>query len=254
MAEQHTFKRYEIKYLITLEQYTLIKNVMKEYMQGDEFGNCSILSLYYDTPDYLLARRSMEHPEYKEKLRLRSYGVAHNEDKVFLEIKKKCDSIVYKRRIAMKKRMVDSYFAKEELSSAKDRIASVQQTDIDSFKKSDRQIDKEIRFFIKRYKNLEPRVLLSYDRRAFYGIDDRDFRITFDRNIRWRDYDLDLGKGIYGQEIIDRNMVLMEVKTAGGIPMWLVRILSENKIYKTSFSKYGTAYSQLRNEIYTATA
>ena len=66
--------------------------------------------------------------------------------------------------------------------------------------------------------------------------------MTFDRNILWRNNNLDLKSGIYGNPILNDNQILLEVKTAGAIPLWLVHFFSEQKIYKTSFSKYGTAY------------
>ena len=87
--------------------------------------------------------------------------------------------------------------------------------------------------------------MLSYEREAFYAKDDHEFRITFDQNILWRNYDLSLCKGIYGEAILDKNKVLMEVKTAGAIPLWMVHFLTENQIYKTSFSKYATATARL---------
>ena len=89
MADQIIFKRYEIKYIITTEQLERIREEFKAYMIADEHGESTICSLYFDTPSFQLIRRSIEHPIYKEKLRLRSYGVAHSDTKVFVELKKK---------------------------------------------------------------------------------------------------------------------------------------------------------------------
>ena len=80
------------------------------------------------------------------------------------------------------------------------------------------------------------------EKEALYAKDNHEFRITFDQNILWRNYDLSLCRGIYGEAILAKNKVLMEVKTAGAIPLWMVHFLTENQIYKTSFSKYATAY------------
>lgn len=226
MRNQMVFKRYEVKYLITGTQAERIKRLMAMHMVADEHGKNTIFSLYYDTPDFLLARRSMEKPVYKEKLRLRSYGVAMPDTEVFVEIKKKYKGVVYKRRISMTKETADRYLLKGE-------------------KVQDTQISREIDFLIKRYGNLAPRVLLSYEREAFYEKDNHEFRVTFDENILWRDEDMDLEKGIYGEPILAPDMVLMEVKTADAIPLWFVEILSELKIYKTSFSKYGNAYKTI---------
>lgn len=226
MRNQMVFKRYELKYLLTKEQEELIKQRMADYMAGDEHGRNTIFSLYYDTPDFLLARRSMEGPVYKEKLRLRSYGVANPDTEVFVEIKKKYKGIVYKRRISMTKEESDRYLLYGE---------QVQ----------DNQISREIDFLIKRYRGLAPRILLSYEREAFYAKDNHEFRVTFDENILWRREDMDVEKGIYGEPILEDGMALMEVKTADSIPLWFADILSELKIYKTSFSKYGNAYKTI---------
>ncbi len=222
------FKRYELKYLLTNEQYRLIKSEMGNYMCGDKYGESDICNLYCDTPDFLLVRRSIEKPFYKEKLRIRSYGVAKKGGDVFVEIKKKYDSVVYKRRIR-----VDEKTAVDMLNGGT----------------YDSQIGKEISYFTKLYTGIKPQMFISYRREAFYGKDDKDFRITFDRSVLWRTDDLSLKSGIYGQPVLPENKILMEIKTAAAIPLWLTKVLSKNKIYKTSFSKYGTAYTlMLKNE------
>lgn len=233
MADQMIFKRFEIKYMIDEAVFEKLMEVMDGYMIADEHGRSTVCSLYYDTPKHLLIRRSLEHPIYKEKLRLRSYGVAKPSDTVFVELKKKFCSVVYKRRIAMTYDKVLSYLA------GNGQIAESQITDSQI---ADSQIASEINYALKMYENLAPAVLLSYEREAFYARNNHEFRVTFDRNILWRDYDLSLDKGIYGTPILEDQKVLMEVKTDGAIPGWMVDFLTQNKLYKTSFSKYGTAY------------
>ena len=166
-------------------------------------------NLYFDTPDFLLIRRSIEKPIYKEKLRLRSYGKATPEKEVFPELKKKYKGIVYKRRL--------------EMTESKAMACLLGKL---SF--PDTQIGREISYCFERYKNLAPRVFLSYEREAFYAKDSGDFRMTFDKNILWRDYDLSLCSGIYGTPILDSDQILLEVKTSGAIPLWLTSWLSEN--------------------------
>lgn len=226
MKNQMTFRRYELKYMITKEQKERLQKEMEAYMDPDPHGRSTIQSLYFDTPNFQLVRQSIEKPFYKEKLRLRSYGVANEDTKVFLELKKKYESVVYKRRESMSVEVLRKYLDTRLLPK-------------------DTQIFKEIDYAFKQYEGLYPAVLLSYDRAAYYAKDDHEFRITFDENILWRDYDVDLTKGIYGNRVVDENQVMMEVKVASGIPLWLVKILSEEQIYKTSFSKYGTAYKQM---------
>lgn len=227
MSVQNVFKRYEIKYVIKDWQRQLIESAMSEYMEPDRYGKSSICSIYFDTPDKLLIRRSMEKPVYKEKLRVRSYGVATEEQEVFVELKKKYKQVVYKRRIAMTAKEAEQYFEAG--------IAPCSET----------QIMREIEYFKSFYPDIEPSVFLSYDRSAYYAKDDPDFRMTFDENILWRDTDLSLTAGIYGTPLLDKGSVLLEVKTASALPLWLTHLLSENRIYKKSFSKYGKAYQSI---------
>ncbi len=219
---QTIFCRRETKYLITKEQMARVLQKMGDRIVPDEYGRSTVCNLYYDTPDHLLIRRSIEKPVYKEKLRLRSYGVPKAGGKIFAEIKKKHKKIVYKRRITLP--------AEEEANAAAGNIPD------------DSQIGREIRYFFKRYSPLKPMVYLSYEREAFYGVSDRGFRVTFDDNILARTENLCLSEGSYGVPLLPEGMILMEVKCEGALPLWMAKLLSEEKMYKTSFSKYGTAY------------
>ena len=228
MAFQSVFKRYEIKYMLTKEQKARVLDAMQPYMKPDEYGRTTIRNIYFDTDNYRLIRRSIEKPTvYKEKLRTRSYRRADPEDPVFVELKKKYKSVVYKRRLSM-----------PELKAV-DWISGKAECDQDT------QIFREIDYFIHFYKTLQPRVLLSYEREAFYAVDGSDFRVTFDDNILCREEDISLESDVWGTPILEEGKVLMEIKTSGGIPLWMTRILTEEQIYKTPFSKYGTAYRKL---------
>lgn len=220
------FERYEIKYLITVDQQRELKEVFKEYMENDVFANYTIYNLYYDTPDYLLIRRSMEKPVYKEKLRIRSYGRVKQDGEVFVELKKKYKSVVYKRRITMTEEESRNYFHKKESST-------------------NTQIEREIDYFKKFYPDIAPKVMIAYDREAYAGKEDPDFRATFDKDILYRETELTLTGEKYGTPILDEDMVLLEVKVAGGFPLWLTKFFTENHIYKISFSKYARAYEGL---------
>lgn len=228
MDYQDIFKRYEFKYLLTEEQVIKLKKLMEKYMRGDEYGKTTICNIYYDTPDYLLVRRSLEKPVYKEKLRVRSYGTASENGTVFAELKKKYRGVVYKRRIALTEAV-----AGEFMKGGADGVQS--------------QIASEIRYALALYKNIAPRVFISYRREAFFAKDDRDLRITLDNSILYRTYDLDLKKGAYGLPVLPGGMYLAEVKTGSALPLWLVDFFAEEHIYKTSFSKYGNAYTDIYN-------
>lgn len=234
MAEQMTFKRYEIKYAVTETQRQRLIDGMQEYMIRDSHGISQIQSLYFDTPDYLLARRSMEHPLYKEKIRLRSYGQADDHTKVFLELKKKFEGVVYKRRVSM-----DMTKAEELMENWSSNRYGVTEVDCNP------QILRELEASVARYPKLIPRILLTYRREAFYQRDNHDFRVTLDQEIGWRNEDLSLRDPIMGRPLLKQSYYLMEVKAGGAIPLWFTKLLTELGIRKTSFSKYGTAYQTI---------
>lgn len=222
-AFQSSFKRYEEKYLLTSEQYRTFLEGMRDYMKPDIYGRTTNCNIYYDTDHWDLIRKSIEKPVYKEKLRVRSYGIPKTGDNVFIEIKKKYDDVVYKRRITMPSGESERYLA--------GRAGCLEKG----------QIGREIEYFQKCYQ-AKPKVYIAYDRISFAGIENPDLRITFDRNIRFREYDLDLRCGDYGEKMLPEGMVLMEVKIPGTAPLWLAHLLSGTKIRPTSYSKYGTYY------------
>lgn len=227
MAYQTVFKRYELKYLLTEEQKAKILEAMAQYMDLDEFGRTTIRNLYFDTDSYRLIRHSIGKPTYKEKLRIRSYSQAGPDSTVFVELKKKYKHVVYKRRVSLPEEEAMAWVCKGNP------------------RPKDSQILEEIDYFLDYYKTLRPVVFLSYEREAFYAKDESDFRVTFDDNILCRQNDLSLRSEVYGTPLLPEGMVLMEIKCSGGIPLWMTRVLAEEHIYKTSFSKYGTAYRNI---------
>lgn len=226
MAYQNVFKRYEIKYMLTMEQKQRVLSAMEPYMALDRYGRTTIRNIYFDTDSYRLIRRSLERPAYKEKLRLRSYDRATPDQKVFVELKKKFNGVVYKRRLAMLEAAATKWLA-------------------GGLCPADSQIAREIDYVLSYYGSLKPRVFLSYEREAYFCRQGGDFRITFDENILCRQEGLSLGEEPGGTPILDAGRSLMEIKTTGGIPLWLTKVLTEEKIYKTSFSKYGIAYQTM---------
>ena len=219
------FRRVEKKYIITKEQYAMVKENIKGKMIEDEHGKSTICNLYLDTEQFELIRHSITKPIYKDKVRLRSYNVPTNNSNVYLEIKRKYDSVVSKRRIEMH---LNEFY---EYLNNKNKI-------------EEGQIKKELDYYFNHY-NLKPSMFLSYYRRAYYDKEDSNFRLTFDNNILARNYDLELEKGVYGTHILEKNKYIMEVKALGAIPLWFVKILDEFKIRPCGFSKYGEAYTQL---------
>jgi len=227
MAIQTVFQRYEMKYLLTPDQKEAVLRAMQPYMEPDRYGRTSIRNLYYDTDNYRLIRRSIERPVYKEKLRVRSYGRAEPDGVVFAELKKKYKHIVYKRRLPLRAQEAADWLAGRRSCPVRTQIAA------------------EIDYFVSYYETLHPVVFLSYEREAFAAKDGGVFRVTFDENILCRQEELTLDSEAYGAPVLEPGLVLMELKCAGGIPLWMTHTLSGERIYKTSFSKYGTAYQNI---------
>lgn len=185
--------------------------------------------LYYDTPDFLLIRRSLDKPLYKEKLRVRSYGRAGEQAPVFVELKKKYRAVVYKRRIVLPQAQALAALAGDAPLP-------------------DSQIGREIACTLAHYRALRPAVFLSYARDAYAPRDGGPFRETFDTQIRYRTDGLTLGGDCGGRALLAQDQVLMELKTPYAIPLWMARALSTCGVRRTSFSKYGAAYRQMCRE------
>lgn len=228
-AYANTFMRREIKYLLTEIQVEEILERIAMYMSVDRYSNQTISSLYCDNAEDYLIRTSLEKPVYKEKLRLRAYGTPQDDSRVYLEIKKKYRGVVYKRR------------AKMSYAQAADYLNSGVPPEFERY--NERQVISEIDYMIRRL-GLEPKVAIFYDRRAFFGKDDPELRLTLDGNVRYRLDDLDLRNGTDGVRLSAQPYCVMEVKSAGTIPLWLAGILSDMALYPGSFSKYGSVYRE----------
>ena len=221
---QEIFKRVEEKWLLPKEEYRRLLPELRKHMEEDVYGKYTISNIYYDTADFRLIRESLEKPVYKEKLRMRSYGVPGWCDPVFVEIKKKFDGVVYKRRVTMQMQNADRY--------------------LKGLKRGDgSQISREIDYFMQLYRP-QPKAFIAYDREAYAAADGGELRITFDTALRARSNDLDLRSGDHGILLLKEDLYLMEIKIPGAAPLWLARLLSENGIFPTSFSKYGAYYKQ----------
>lgn len=235
------FNRTEKKFIITDEIYRIIKPQLEEYMELDSYSRngdfYTICNIYYDTPEHEIIRKSIEKPAYKEKLRLRSYGVVGLKDKVYLEIKKKYNGRVNKRRVSLHLEEAYQYIEKHQRPIARKPLGE--------------QILREIDYFLQQYPDLKPTLYLSYDRNAMFGMEDPNFRITFDTNIRTRRYEVGLDKGIYGEQLLPSGLWVMEAKMNKAAPLWFAKLLSNYQIYPTTYSKYGEEYRRalLRGDI-----
>ena len=221
------FKRTEIKYYLTSEKYKMLRDFLSEYARVDDYGKTRINNIYFDTPDYRMIRTSLDKPVYKEKLRLRTYGETNDLTNAFIEIKKKYDGIVYKRRVAGPYRRAYDYL-----------INGGRPLD-------DSQISREIEGLKQLYEEMIPAMTICYDRIAMIGLYDPVLRITFDTNIRWDKESTDLRRVNNGNIIVKDGDYLMEIKVTDAMPLFLARKLSELEIFPVSFSKYGRAYMDM---------
>lgn len=220
---QYTFKRNEVKYIVNADQKRALLKAIGEKIYPDDYARYTICNLYCDTPDSRLIRKSIEKPAYKEKMRIRSYGQAKATDPVFVELKKKYQGIVYKRRMTMLEQDSWSYFNQQHAQPS--------------------QIEKEMIYFLQYYKTIRPMMYIAYDREEYSGKAEDGLRITFDDHILWRTSDLNLRSEVYGHALLEEGTSILEIKVSNAMPLWLTTALSENQIYKTSFSKYGKAYT-----------
>lgn len=224
MSYQTIFERYEKKYLLSETQYKILRGCLIGRLQEDRFGKSLICNVYYDTPDHRMIRSSLEKPMYKEKLRLRSYGIPGRKSEVFAEVKKKYQGVVYKRRAAMR------------LEDARPWLEGTAPAPLSS------QITREIDWLLSFYGNLAPAMYLCYDRVALAGLEDPSLRVTFDSRILWRQENPSLESGSWGSPLLSPGQRLMEIKIPGAMPLWLCHILDELRVYPTTFSKYGNGY------------
>lgn len=244
---QTIFKRTETKYLISEKQVADLLAIIEPYLQKDQYFKGTNMSIYFDTDEKWLGVHSLEKPMYKEKLRVRSYGVPKSlDDTVFIEIKKKFDGVGYKRRVPIK--LGDFYRFCEEreaeyLGDNGDLRSAIDDENIKTYTNNS-QIEEEVRYCFRLY-HLHPALFLAYDRTSYIDKDDPTFRLTFDRKVRSRETDLRLEAGDSGNLYFKNNMVVMEIKSAECYPKWFVDAISRLKIYPASFSKYGRVLQKL---------
>ena len=237
--EEKVFDRIEKKYLITKSDKKKLLRSINKYMKHDSYYKSEVLNLYFDNQNYDLINQSIDWVDFKEKLRARSYG---GYDRVFLEIKTKIrqpeNNIGYKRRVMITHEDFEMLVRKQ--CTMAELATKVIET------KNDLQIAKEVDYLIDTF-DLEPKILVTYNRESYKG--DGGLRITFDENLKYRDKNLSFDKAnndkIYFED--DHN-IIMEVKAHGVMPLWLVKLMSELKLYPQQFSKIGKIYQKIRKE------
>ena len=221
-----TFRRKETKYVLDRDTLERLMEKLGGRVKEDAYGRTSILSVYYDSDSFELLARSSDKPAYKEKLRVRSYGVPEEDSLIFAEIKKKYEGIVYKRRTAGTPEQIGRLLEEGILTG------------------KDVQTEKEI-LWMRRRLDLKPALFIGYDRTAYVCEGDPDLRITADASIRYRLDDLDLRMGDAGFLLRGPEFRLLEIKSSRNLPLWLAEALSQFNIRAGSFSKAGTCYKEI---------
>lgn len=225
-----SFKRVERKYIVTASQKEALLKILKEHMDLDKFcvndATYKIQNIYYDTDDDILIKKSIQKPKYKEKLRARKYV---GTKKIFLEIKKKANGIVGKRRITLNQEELDD-FVLRGIPPKREKFI-------------DNQVIKEIEYLLSLYK-VTPKVYISYERLALFDRIDPELRITFDDRIHCKRHNVVFDEEDYEVDILEPGIYILEIKTVNNYPLWLVKALSSLKIYRRSFSKYGTEFKK----------
>lgn len=222
-----TFRRKENKYLITPEQQNSLLSIIEDHLTDDPYGESTVCNIYLDTPSHFLIAESIDVTEegrpYKEKLRIRSYGIPDEESEIFLELKKKYKGIVYKRRILTSPAKLESYLKGGP-------------------QPEDSQIMREIDFAMKRYGWPKPAMMIFYERKGYFGREDQSLRITVDRNTRYRTDDLSYEYGSGGRLLFKDDTRILEIKAVNAYPMWLAQALNSLGIRKQTFSKAAAAF------------
>ena len=222
-----TFRRKENKYLITPEQQNSLLSIIENHLTDDPYGESTVCNIYLDTPSHFLITESIDVTEegrpYKEKLRIRSYGIPSEDSNVFLELKKKYKGIVYKRRIQTTPSKLRDYM--------KNKVCP-----------EESQIMREIDFAMKRYEWPKPSIMIFYERKGYFGKEDDTLRITVDRNTRYRTDDLAYEYGTGGRLLFKDDTRILEIKAVNAYPMWLAEALDGLGIRKQTFSKVAAAF------------
>ena len=245
--EEKVFDRVEKKYLLTKNDKKELLKLIRKNMKKDIYYKTRVINLYFDNDNFDLITNSIDWVDFKEKIRARTY---EGYDRVFLELKTKIHARARddqdestEENIGYKRRVMITHEDFEKLVNHQATLETLASQSVET--KHDVQIAKEIDYLIDHF-NLKPQIFVTYERESYK--DNHDLRITFDEKLKYRTGNLSLFKEkrdkIYFKD--DRN-IIMEVKADGVLPLWLVKKLSELKLYPQQFSKIGKVYERIKN-------
>ena len=233
------FNRFELKYIITLQEAERFKSALRAYLVPDEHGNnngrYALASLYYDSPDFRCYREKVDGIRFRRKLRIRRYEtgeVLTDESHVFLEIKQRIDRVTQKRRAILP--------YSQALRLCNDR-------QIPDYAPEDKAILDEIYVFLWQY-NLRPASLVRYTRQAFVGKEyDVGLRVTFDTFLSFQTHPLHLHEEPSDLPMLPAHLVVMEIKVNERIPNWLTEMIAAHNLQIVRVSKYCRSIDAARN-------
>jgi hypothetical protein len=226
----HRFNRFELKYLLTLQQAERFKADLQAYVVPDEHGHTNgryaLSSLYYDSPDLRCYHENERGLKSRRKLRIRHYETGEvftDESPVFIEIKQRYDRITQKRRTLLP--------YDEALRLCNDRQLPDQGP-------GDRAFVEEIYAFLWQC-NLRPASIVRYERQAFTGtVYDRGLRVTFDTSLSSQAHQLHLHEQPAGLPMLPASLTVMEIKVNERLPLWLSDMIAAHDLRRVGFSKY----------------
>jgi hypothetical protein len=233
------FNRFELKYILTLQQAERFKSSLRAYLVPDEHGNgdgrYALASLYYDSPDFRCYQEKVDGIKFRRKLRMRLYETGElltDETPVFVEIKQRVDRVTQKRRALLPYR--------DALRLCNDR-------QMPDYAPEDKAVIEEIYVFLWRY-NLRPASLVRYTRQAFAGTEyDIGLRVTFDTALSFQSHPLHLHEQLAGLPMLPAHLVVMEIKVNERIPFWLTEMIAAHNLQMVRISKYCRSIEAAQN-------
>lgn len=224
---QKQFKRKETKYILDKETLECLEKDLQNYMRLDEFATSTITNIYFDSEQFEMIQDALAKKNGREKIRMRIYDSQPSEhSQAFLEIKKKENKIGYKYRLTSNTLSIVNYIENGIVD------ATIR----------DQAVISELEGLKQRYGNIRQKMYIYYDRVSYKGLEDKKLRLTIDKNLIYRNHNVDAVTGKFGEVLLDPNKVIMEIKVPHQRPEWLKALLEKYQIEKQSFSKYGNAY------------
>jgi len=229
-------KRFEKKYIIDFQTYEKIKKDLKPYFTTDKYGDKNglyiVSSLYYDSSDFKFYREKIDGEKQRSKLRLRTYKDFNNQslmpkDKVFLEIKKRDNLNVSKKKVLMNEQEAKKFIERPILNKEL----------FDKCDKSEKYALTEA-VYLKTLYDIRPTVIVTYTRQAFVNKFGPKVRITFDKNIKYREHNLNVHDISCRNYSADPRLIIMEIKYNEILPIWISELIRRHSLFLSTFGKY----------------